>query len=61
MEPETCEKKIDGLDYDILKIDDKRIKIKLLEPKNNNIYYEYEASKSKLKEYIQILLYIARI
>ena len=54
IEQEKCEKKINGLEYDIIKTDDERIKIKLLESKN--IYYEYEASKSKLKEDIQILL-----
>ena len=56
-EPEKSEKKINGLEYDIIKVDDKGIKIKLFEPKNNDIYYEYESSKSKLKEDIQILVY----
>ena len=56
-EPQKCEKKIDGLEYDIIKVDDEGIKIKVFEPKNNEIYYEYEASKSKLKEDIQILVY----
>ena len=53
--------KINDLDYlyEIFKLDkDEGIKIKLSEvnPKTN-IYYEYEASKIKLKENIQILLY----
>ena len=47
-EPQKCEKKIDGLEYDIIKVDDEGIKIKVFELKNNEIYYEYEASKSKL-------------
>ena len=55
-EPQKCEKKIDGLEYDIIKVDDEGIKIKVFEPKNNEIYYEYQASKSKLKEDIQILV-----
>ena len=46
--------KLNGLKYDIIKIDE-GIKIKLSEPKGG-IYYEYEASKTKLKEDIQILL-----
>ena len=51
---EENSKKRYGLEYDISKTDD-GIKIKLSEHKNT-IYYEYEASKSKLKEDIKIPL-----